>query len=238
VAVRARYLARYRAALTNTDAEIGRLMERLQSRPDWNRTILAITGDHGEEFYERGTWHHSWNQLHREGVHVPLIIRIPGVGRQEIATPVGHLDVAPTILDFVDIPKPQAMRGMSLRPLIEGSDTSARTIVTEMFGHRGSCAYRLALRDEDWKYIYDLENPHDSKLYNLSCDPGELNNLRDTEPEMFRRFERMRLAHVVLGLTKFMTPSGPNAGHRTDGVKIKPGESDLLQEQLAALGYL
>jgi arylsulfatase A-like enzyme len=55
---RLRWAKRYRESLTTTDLEIGRLVGELRARPDWDRTIIAVTGDHGEELFERGTWHH------------------------------------------------------------------------------------------------------------------------------------------------------------------------------------
>ena len=61
--------------------------------------------------FERGTWHHGWNQLHPEGIHVPLIIRVPGGQPQRLSEPVSLLDLAPTLLDFAGIERHVGIAG-------------------------------------------------------------------------------------------------------------------------------
>jgi arylsulfatase A-like enzyme len=244
-----RWVNRYDQSLTATDLEVGRLLTGLRARSDWNRTIVAVTGDHGEELFERGTWHHSWNQLHREGVHVPLIIRVPDLASRSVCEPVGLLDLAPTLLDFAEIEAPASMVGKSLRPLMDGQSPGSRPVFSEMMGHWGGAAYRLAIRDGQWKYIYDFEAPHSSKLFRVSDDPTETVNLRDSGGELFRRFERMRLAHVTLGLTSLLerkrhgidgnfTDERPAGSTEASQNFIAGGSDGILREQMEALGYL
>jgi arylsulfatase A-like enzyme len=254
-----RWARRYRESLTSADVEIGRLIGELRARPDWDRTIVAVTGDHGEELFERGTWHHSWNQLHREGIHVPLIIRAPGSRPQCLSEPVGLLDLAPTLLDFAEIKQPPSMMGRSLRPLLEGREYTAQPVFSEMTGHLGSTLYRLAIREGEWKYLYDLDDPHNSKLFRVSEDPDEQVNVRDHCVSVFRRFEQMRLAHVALGLTDRMQRLPPTATKAACGTAMGGKEmtedadgatwddlstdadsagDGIMREQLEALGYL
>jgi arylsulfatase A-like enzyme len=237
-----RWINRYRESLAAVDNEIGRLLGELRARADWDRTIIAVTGDHGEEFFEHGTWHHSWNQLHREGINVPLILRFPGGQRQSVAGPVSLIDLAPTLLDFVEIKPPATMIGKSLRSMIEGRSFAARPVFTEMMGHNNSTSYRLAIRDGEWKYIYDFDAPHGSKIFRLSDDPDEQINLRDVCPDVFRRFEQMRLSHVTLGLTNLMarTPPGAIGTGRAprQAIPQHETESGIVREQMEALGYL
>lgn len=244
--MRLRWARRYQECLTSTDAEIGRLLDALRMRPDWGRTIVAATGDHGEELYERGTWHHSWNQLHREGIHVPLLIRIPGTQHRCVDEPIGLLDLTPTLLDYVAVDMPATMIGKTVRPLMEGEKDAARPVFTEMMGHLGSAAYRVAIRDGEWKYIYDFEAVHESKLFHLPDDPEEKVNLRDSCPGVFRRFEQMRLAHTTLGLVGLMERRravngaeealAGNIEAKVDGFGVS--ENSMMREQLEALGYL
>jgi arylsulfatase A-like enzyme len=229
-AARFRWAKRYRECLTTTDREIGRLIGELRMQADWDRTVIAVTGDHGEELFERGTWHHSWNQLHHEGTHVPLILRVPGLSPQRVSDPVGLIDLAPTLLDFAEIKPPSTMMGSSLRSMMEGQPHMPRPVFTEMMGHAGSAAYRLAIRDGDWKYIYDFEDPHNSKLFRISEDPDERVNVRDRCAGVFRRFEQMRLAHITLGLTSLMQRLHPS--------DTESPADGILREQLEALGYL
>lgn len=242
---RARWIRRYRDSLSGTDREIGRLLDELRKRPDWDRTVVAITADHGEELFERGTWHHSWNQLHREGVHVPLIMRVPGNPARSVDVPVGLMDLAPTFLDYAGIAAPGTMIGRSIRPVIEGKPWQPQPVFTEMMGHDDSSSYRLAIRDGEWKYIYDFDYPRESKLFNICDDPGETVNMREMNPAVFRRFEQIRLAHVTLGLVGLMERSRERAktgAHRVaagagaDASEL--GSNEILREQMEALGYL
>ncbi len=118
-----------------------------------------------------------------------------------------------------------------------------------MMAHMDSAAYRLAIRDAEWKYIYDFENPHDSKLFHVSEDPDERVNMRDGCTGVFRRFEQMRLAHVTLGLTSRMQrmragPTGMAPQHglarhgRFSPDGMESAGDEILREQLEALGYL
>jgi arylsulfatase A-like enzyme len=243
---RLRWAQRYCESLTFTDLEIGRLLEEARARTDWDRTIVTVTGDHGEELYERGTWHHSWNQLHREGIRVPLIIRVPGENHLgSIDYPVSQLDVAPTLLDFAGIEAPRSMLGSSLRPAMEGQQPATRPVFTEMMGHADSAIYRLAIRDGEWKYIFDAESPRSSKLFRVTDDPDERINLLDRHPSVLKHFEQLRLTHMALCLIRpaeqRMTAATEAAG-RPGETKQRPipdeTGDEIMREQLEALGYL
>ena len=230
---RIRWTNRYRDALTSADREIGRLLAALRSRADWDRTVVAVAGDHGEEFYEHGCWHHGWNQLYREGIHVPLIVRAPGASPQRATHPVSQLDIAPTLLDYAGASQERTKRpmmGTSLRPAIEGREFQHRPVYTEMLGHFNGSSYKLAILDGEWKYIYDLEDPHHSKLFRVADDPAERDDLRERQQEVFLRFEKMRFAHVSLGLTRLLSDSAPQ--------ERQVEMDDLVKEQMIALGYL
>jgi arylsulfatase A-like enzyme len=249
---RLRWAQMYRESVTSTDLEIGRLIRELRARPDWDRTVIAVAGDHGEELFERGTWHHSWNQLHHEGIHVPLIIRAPGCQPQRLCEPVGLLDLAPTLLDFAGIEPPSSMIGKSLRPLIDGRTDVFRPVFTEMMNHGNSAVYRLAIRDREWKFIYDIEDPHNTKLFRIPEDPDERVNVRERYTSVFKRFEQMRLAHFSLWLTADMLRRGAGANGTAPaeaGINLSQLASDeqdslecggdgIMREQMEALGYL
>jgi arylsulfatase A-like enzyme len=245
---RLRWARLYRESLTATDLEIARLIRELRARPDWNRTIIAVTGDHGEELFERGTWHHGWNQLHPEGIHVPLIIRVPGGQPQRLSEPVSLLDLAPTLLDFAGIEPPATMIGKSLRPLMDGRNDVFRPVFTEMMNHASSVVYRLAIRDREWKYIYDIEDPRNSKLFRIPEDPDERVNVRERYTSVYRHFEQMRLAHFSSWLTPRMLRQGAGtdgSAPSANGVSLSQLAADdpnsgngIMREQLEALGYL
>ncbi len=235
--VRARWTSKYRRALASADREIGRLLDGIRARDDWGNTMVVLTGDHGEEFQEHGTWFHAWNRLHREGINVPLLIRAPGLKGSTFTRLVSNIDIAPTILDYTGAVQQAGaapMMGSSLRSILEGEELPERPIYSEMLGfigggnHPVGPSYGLTIRDQEWTYIYNRDYPHDSQLYMTAKDPDERVNRREDEPVIFRQFERLRLAHVSRGLVKIMQKLD------TDDTPLDP----LVREQMVALGYL
>lgn len=88
----------YDANLHQTDAELQRLIEFMRFEGLLDEALVVVTSDHGEEFLEHGGVLHSRTQ-YQELLHVPLIVRGPGVpAGLRIATPVSLVDVAPTVL--------------------------------------------------------------------------------------------------------------------------------------------
>ncbi len=231
-----RWYSLYRDEVTAVDEEIGRLIAYLRETGRWENTVVIVTGDHGEEFYEHGTFAHSWNQLHDEGVRVPLLIRLPGQTEgRTIREPVSHLDLAPTMLDAAGVTPPEGMLGRSLLPYVRGEDPAPlaeRPAYAEMMGHRHSAKYRLGIRTATHTYIYDAERPHAKKLYDVEADPAEMNNLAGDCPEMLRHFEALRLEHVSRGLLDLLQQG------EVEEDPFTADEDALVRERLEALGYL
>jgi arylsulfatase A-like enzyme len=101
-AERAALMAQYDGAIAFADAQLGRIVEALRSTGALDRTLIVVTADHGEEFYEHRNWRHG-NQLYNEVVHVPLLFRLPerlpAARRNDVSMLV---DVFPTVVNLVD----------------------------------------------------------------------------------------------------------------------------------------
>jgi hypothetical protein len=92
---------RYRAAAAGVDDAFGRLLRGLEARKLADRTIVLFVSDHGEGLGQQGHWQHAvflWESL----MHTPLMLHVPGVAPAVIRTPVGHADIAPTLVRFFD----------------------------------------------------------------------------------------------------------------------------------------
>ncbi len=94
---------RYSNAAHWVDMQIGRVLEELRSQGLLENTIVIITGDHGEEFLEKGNWGHN-STFVEEQTHVPMVMWVPGHPATEIVTPTSHLDVSPTLLQALGAP--------------------------------------------------------------------------------------------------------------------------------------
>jgi arylsulfatase A-like enzyme len=113
--------ALYDAELAFVDENLARLVAAIEAQGLAQRTVLVVTGDHGEEFFEHGAFGHRAG-LHDEVLRVPLLVWAPGrvpAGRR-VDTEVALYDVLPTLMDYAGIPPGEDLWGSSLRPLIDG----------------------------------------------------------------------------------------------------------------------
>lgn len=91
--------ARYVNAAHHIDREVGRLLEGLEKNGMRDNTIVMFTGDHGEEFMEKGHWGHGHGRTFpEEQIRVPLVMRIPGRAPAVIRQRTTHLQISPTLL--------------------------------------------------------------------------------------------------------------------------------------------
>lgn len=199
-------VARYWGLAGLVDKYVGRILDRLEALGLADDTIVVYSTDHGDMMGE--------HRLIAKGVQyegaarVPLIVRVPGPvrtrdgQRQElapghIATPVGQVDVLPTLLAALDVEAPAHLQGRSLLPLMAGGDTPATLeeaeVVFEWSGARDGvaadgqrfersgasgqavAAQQRTIRRGRWKLTVDEAGEHE--LYDLTTDPHETRNL-------------------------------------------------------------
>ncbi len=101
--------ARYINAAHHIDREAARLIAYLEAHHMLDNTIVLFTGDHGEEFMEKGHWGHGHGSTFPdEQIRVPFILSIPGQKPAQIQRPTSHLQFAPTLLKYLGITNPVA----------------------------------------------------------------------------------------------------------------------------------
>lgn len=157
----------YQNAIDFDDALTGQILAALEKKGFFENTIILITADHGEEFYENGYLGHT-SAFTQYQTHVPLILYLPGQPPQEITRLTSHLDVAPTLLARLGYTSPPALYSQG-RPLFEdrprdfvvscgwdncGLISPPNTIVfaTETYN-----AYLFDVRDAEYKLIADYK---------------------------------------------------------------------------------
>ncbi len=186
---------RYRNACHFVDEQIGRILDDLRARGDFDSTIIVILGDHGEEFRERGQISHA-GVLNDFQARTPLWLHLPGIGAEvvPINVPTTHLDVVPTILETFGFAEDVLYtQGRSLlseleyRPMLSLSDTGFRvplyrTLVTDTYISRWSMQplqYRFAgvqrrdggkVESEDWLREVRKWNAEAAEMYELLPD--------------------------------------------------------------------
>jgi uncharacterized protein len=112
---------RYINAAHHIDSQVGRLLDYLKQNEMLDNTIVLFTGDHGEEFMEKGHWGHGHNETFpEEQVHVPMILWIPGEQPQQIDTMTSHVQIPQTLLGHLGVttpPKEHSSAGDLFSPL-------------------------------------------------------------------------------------------------------------------------
>jgi arylsulfatase A-like enzyme len=171
---------RYIAELGLVDKEIQRLRRALQGLGLTSKTAILISSDHGEAFGEHRTWRHAVS-VYDELLRVPLFVIAPGITPRSIDVPVSLIDLGPTILDLMGLPTPGIFMGQSLEPFLRGQDPAlSRPVVAD--SSRLLQAMLFAGDDGLLKIIRDKRRGT-VELYNLTTDPGELQNLyRESDP--------------------------------------------------------
>jgi len=176
------YLDRYDAEVHYFDRELGRLLDALAARGALDDALVLFTADHGESLGERDVWFAHETHVFGEQVRVPLVLRPPGGvedGPRRIATPVSHLDVAPTVLDAFGLDR-LAGRGHSLlRPLPDGDE---RLLVQTLHDPSAPEGW-LGLTRGRWRLIV---TGREHRLFDLARDPGERHDVAPEHPDVVR----------------------------------------------------
>ena len=171
----------YDATVVATDRELGRLMDRLKAEKLYDRALVVVTADHGEELWEHGGFFHG-HTLYDELLHVPLIVKFPGnwAGGRVVDALARTVDILPTIADlFVRASSKgaQALRadGESLVPLVTG-EAAPRTHFAYVGRNDDRSPPLAAVRTKTAKLIRDMRTGAE-ELYDVARDPGETKNL-------------------------------------------------------------
>lgn len=164
----------YHAAISFMDAQLGRVLDALDSLGLADNTIIVLWSDHGYNLGQHGQW--MKQSLFENAARVPMIISVPGgiKGKASERT-VELLDIYPTLADLCNIKPTQKLSGISLKPLLEKPDASwNRPAFSQVV--RGKVMGR-SIRTERWRYTEWDEAKAGKELYDEVNDKGEITNL-------------------------------------------------------------
>ncbi len=164
--------ALYNGEIAYTDEEIGRLLGEMKKMSLDENTVVVLTSDHGEEFFDHGGYEHG-HTLYDEMIRVPLIIRSKGDLKPGFSVRnVGHIDVAPTLCSLADVAPESIFQGRDLVTLMRESKLEKDEPVFSQGNMWGGML--RAYRDGRFKLI---KRPVARELYNILGDPMEKKNL-------------------------------------------------------------
>lgn len=180
-------MAAYTTTVSFLDSCVGVLLNSIRLQNQEDNTLVVFTSDAGFSLGEHG-WFGKRN-FYEPAIRVPLIMRFPGRIPEglEVSALVELIDVMPTILDAVGIDIPHVVEGVSLMPLIEGSETKVRDAVFSEYleneeamirTERFKLVYTSGKRvREDGRRASNRPPERSTRLYDLDSDPDELTNL-------------------------------------------------------------
>jgi arylsulfatase A-like enzyme len=173
----------YDGEIAYTDREFGRLVDALADRGVLARTVVVLTADHGEEFYEHGINEHG-TTLYEMALHVPLIASVPGRPGEVVTDVASLVDVAPTLLKLAGLPPDPAHEG---RDLLASPPTDPRSFARLLVNtSRWTPAALVGVLTPEWHLIDDRKEGT-RELYRLSRDPNEERNLARALPDVSGR---------------------------------------------------
>ncbi len=171
------------------------LYEELQERGLLEDSVIILTSDHGEQFWEHGSYKHGLS-LYNEEVGVPLIIWHPDAAPARIASRTSTVDIAPTIIDIAGAAPIADAAGISLMPAVAGEPLEKRGVFCELHTIYPPGQHLVSLTEGDMRLI--VSNPEVRsalrfELYDLAADPAEQINLASSMlEERTAMFEKVR----------------------------------------------
>lgn len=199
-------VSQYDSEIAYVDDLLGDFLDQLKARGILQDTLVVITSDHGEEFYEHGGRDHI-QTLYTELLHVPWIMFGPSISASVKWDQVGTIDLLPTILSIFSLKTDAPIQGKNR---LEVLSQEKAPLDDEIISYTGfsSYPYHLAsIKTKRWKLVHNqLTGMEDVKpdeqrkakftflvekrkgeyleLFDLDADPMEQNNIADQQPEM------------------------------------------------------
>lgn len=194
--------ALYDSEVQYVDASLGRVLGDLKRLGVYDDSLIVLTSDHGEEFWEHGALGHG-HTMYLELLKVPLVVKLPGAREKGTRAPlVTTVSVTPTILDLAGLPyNAHDVSAPSLAPLLAAAPAPVEpqpvfTAAQMLFD------VREAVRFDHYRYIVSTVDGHE-ELYDLDRDPGERRSLAFDMPDLLKKgaelLQQERVASAQLG---------------------------------------
>ena len=184
----------YYASCSYVDAQIGKVVDAIDSLELAEDTIIVLWGDHGFHLGDLGIWtkHTNYEQANR----IPIFIVAPGVTKPHQSTmqPAESVDLFPTLAELAGLPKPsgpQPVDGVSLVPVLKDRSARVRGHAYHAYpkGKMGRSIRTERYRMVEWKTPGKDTSDAEYELYDYEADPNETKNLAAAQPEVLKRLQ-------------------------------------------------
>ncbi len=169
----------YKNEVEFNDIHFGKLREGLEELGIWDKTMVVVTADHGDEFWEHGSVGHGHSVMHHQ-VHVPLLVYYPPAIKAKTVVKSGAdiADVYPTIVDMLGKERPKDLQGKSQFPAIYGANGGYPEPATAT-----KYLLQYGMQMHQWKVV---QRKGDFRLYDRANDHAEQTDVKDKHPLVSR----------------------------------------------------
>jgi arylsulfatase A-like enzyme len=189
----------YADSLAYVDSQIARLFQYLKDKKKWENTVVVVTGDHGQAFYEHGFASHA-SAIFNEVMRVPLIVRAPRLKAGLDRRLAQHVDIAPSILGLLGMPVHPSFQGIDLFNTNVDPKRSIYMVVQTPDAHQ------YGIVRSGFKLVYD-EREREHLLFNLAIDPEEKTNIAFVQPALVRELASRLNAWRKLQIDYYADPA-------------------------------
>lgn len=202
----------FAALITHIDSMIGNLIGTLREHTLFENTIIIFISDHGDQLFDHGNL--AKGDFLRGATNIPFVV-CPSAnwvkrhdfhpGQVNRTTPVGLIDVMPTILDMCDITIPDSVEGQSVAPLLLDKQAPFREVsygnCNIVYGLSDGHMKYMWFSDDNYEFLFDLHNdPSDS--HDLADDPAWQNTLDACRQRLIDWLQQNNDVHVEQGKLK------------------------------------
>jgi arylsulfatase A-like enzyme len=248
------FIGWYDGSIRGMDVEAARLLEKLKGLGLADKTVLALTADHGEEFHEHGKMWHG-QTVYGELTGVPLFFYGPGFvpGGLVVDETVQNIDIMPTLLELSHLPVPKTIQGRSLLPLMAaakeaGGDAAKFKEAAARYGWVSQPAFSekaatprsggprpydtesYGIVFEGWKLVHNVKRADGTpefELFDHKKDPLNRQNIAGQNPEVVKRLALKLEEKRQAAIAAALPEAGANT-------KM----SDDEMQRLRSLGYV
>jgi arylsulfatase A-like enzyme len=170
----------YYAAVSYSDALVGKVMEELEAQGLAENTIVVVWGDHGWHLGDHRVW--GKHTIFEKAVRSPLMIKVPGMEARRISSdmPVSSIDLYPTLMELTGIDTNFPLDGQSLLPLMKNGKDEAREALAFSYFRNG-----ISMRTDRYRLVkYYREEAPTLELYDHKNDPLETINIAYEQPQL------------------------------------------------------
>lgn len=176
----------YYASVSYTDAQIGKLLQKLKALGLEKNTVVVIWGDHGWHLGDHRVW--GKHTIFERGVHSVLMVKSPGMKKKGVARHaiVSSIDIYPTLVELCNLPRPEGLDGRSFTPLLRRPDAAWDNVAYSYFNSG------ISVRNDRYRYTrYFRSQVPAIELFDHQADPYENTNIAEKYPDITTQLDRV-----------------------------------------------